>query len=123
MLKALAVLFGIILLAVGVLGFVPGAMPNGLLLGYFQVNAAHNAVHILTGIIALLAGFSGSVSSLWFFRLFGIIYVLFAIHGFIYGDAPILGMVANNGADTLLHLAIGVVALFIGFGCCSRCKP
>lgn len=125
MLKAIAILFGIVLLAIGVLGFVPGAMENGLLLGYFQVNLAHNLVHILTGVIALLAGFSGNVSSLWFFRLFGIVYALFAIHGFIYGDVPILGTVSNNAADTWLHTGVAALSLLLGFGCCcsKSCKP
>lgn len=124
MLKAIAILFGIVLLAVGVLGFVPGAMQNGLLLGHFQVNSAHNLVHILTGVIALLAGFSGNASSRWFFRLFGIVYALIALHGFIYGDAPVLGIVDNNAADAWLHTGIAALSLFFGFGCCcsSSCK-
>lgn len=121
MLRALAVVFGILFLAGGILGFIPSAMPNGLLLGYFQVNLAHNLVHLLTGVIALFCGLSGAVSSLWFFRLFGIVYALVAIHGFIYESQPILGIIANNAADTWLHTGVAVVSLLLGFGCCSRC--
>lgn len=123
MLRAVAILFGIALLTMGVMGFVPSAMPDGLLLGHFQVNLAHNFIHIITGMIALLAGFSGRLSSLWFFRIFGIIYALFALHGLVYGDAPILGIVSNNAADTWLHASIAIFSLLIGFGCCCHsCK-
>ncbi|PYL96244.1 MAG: DUF4383 domain-containing protein, partial [Verrucomicrobia bacterium] len=46
-------LFGIVFLAVGILGFVPGVTSdvNGMpmLLGIFHVNTAHNLVHIVSG--------------------------------------------------------------------------
>lgn len=124
MLRTIAIFFGIALLAAGILGFVPSAMQNGLLFGYLQVNLAHNFVHIITGVVALLAGFSGRLSSLWFFRIFGIIYALFAIHGLVYGDAPILGTISNNAADTWLHATIAIFSLLVGFGCCCShsCK-
>jgi Domain of unknown function (DUF4383) len=47
-------------LLIGILGFVPAVAPNEILLNIFHVNAAHNAVHLLTGIVALLAGMAGS---------------------------------------------------------------
>ena len=53
MVKTLGMLFGIVFLAVGVLGFVPGVTSdvNGMpmLLGIFHVNTAHNLVHIVSG--------------------------------------------------------------------------
>lgn len=122
MLRALAIIFGIVFLAIGVLGFIPSVTPNGLLLDYFLVNSAHNIVHLLTGAVALFAGLSGAVASLWFFRIFGLIYAAVAAHGFIYHDQPVLGLIANNAADTWLHTGVAVVSLLIGFGCCSRCK-
>jgi uncharacterized membrane protein len=54
MIKSAAILFGIVFLAVGILGFVPGVTTNEMLLGIFHVNAAHNVVHIASGIIFLL---------------------------------------------------------------------
>jgi len=122
MLKTIAILFGIVLMAIGVLGFVPSANPDGLLFGRFEVNLAHNVVHLLTGIIALLAGLSSTTASVWFFRLFGLVYALVAIHGFVYGDKPVLGVMANNAADTWLHTAIALVSLLLGFCCCGSCS-
>lgn len=122
MLKAIAILFGIVLLAIGVLGFVPSASTNGLLLGHFEVNLAHNIVHLLTGVVAILAGLSSRGAAIWFFRLFGIVYAVVAAHGFIYGNEPVFNILANNAGDTWLHTGIALVSLFLGFGCCGSCS-
>src|SRR5438132_3618228 len=47
MIKTAALLFGIVFLLIGILGFVPAVTPdNGMLLGIFHVNTAHNIVHL-----------------------------------------------------------------------------
>lgn len=47
MVKTAAILFGVVFLFIGILGFVPAATPaNGMLLGIFHVNTAHNIVHL-----------------------------------------------------------------------------
>lgn len=120
MLRTIAIIFGIIMLLVGILGYIPEANPNGLLLGLFHVNPPHNWIHILTGIIAILCGISNVPASRLFFQIFGIVYGIVAILGFFYGDRPILGIIANNMADNILHVVISAVALYLGFGCCCR---
>ncbi len=116
MLKKIAIGFGVIFVIVGILGFIPAVAPNGRLLGYFDVNAAHNAVHLATGVIALIVGFASEKASRTFFQIFGIVYALVAVLGFFMGDRPLLGIVSNNMADTWLHVLIAVVALYFGFG-------
>ena len=69
--KILALLFGVVFLLIGILGFVPAVAPNEMLLNIFHVNAAHNAVHLLTGIAALLCGMAGVGASKTFFKIFG----------------------------------------------------
>lgn len=123
MLKKLASLFGVIFLVIGVLGFVPAATTNGMLLGFFHVNLWHNIVHLLTGVIALSAGCgccaSCSICDKWtpklFFQAFGVIYGLVAVLGFWYGNEAIFGWIANNTADTFLHVGVAVVSLYLGF--------
>jgi hypothetical protein len=110
-----AILFGIIFLIVGALGFVPAATPNEMLLGIFHVNAAHNVVHLLSGAVALICGLNGAGASRWYFRIFGLVYGLVAVLGFVQGDTHLLGLIANNQADVWLHVAISVVALILGF--------
>jgi Domain of unknown function (DUF4383) len=51
MAKTFGMLFGIVFLAVGILGFVPGITTTGadgmsMLLSIFMVNTAHSFVHI-----------------------------------------------------------------------------
>jgi len=115
MLNKIAIAFGVVFVAVGVLGFVPPLAPDGKLLGLFEVNTLHNLVHLATGVIAIIVGLNSDSASRMFFRVFGAIYALVAALGFFYVEQPLLGLVANNNADTGLHLVIAVVALYLGF--------
>ncbi len=116
MLKTCAIIFGIILLIIGILGFVPQANPNGLLFGLFHVNLEHNLIHLVTGVVAIICGLATEHASRLFFQIFGIIYAIIAILGFYYGDRPIFEIVANNLPDAILHVVIAVIALYLGFG-------
>ena len=101
------------MLAVGVLGFVPGITGGGMLLGLFEVDTMHNIVHILTGIVAVaIAAVSGAYARL-FFRVFGVVYGLVAVLGLTMGG-NVLGMHMNM-LDHLLHVAIAAFALYVGF--------
>lgn len=115
MLKNIALLFGVIFVAVGAFGFVPSLAPGGLILGYFEVNILHSIVHLLSGAVAIYAGIQGSSASKLFFQVFGVIYGLVAVLGFFYGHGQILGVLANNPADTGLHTVIAIVSLYLGF--------
>lgn len=122
MIKRIAIAFGVIFLIVGALGFVPVVTPgaadgvSGRLLGVFAVDPAHNLVHIVTGLIAIGVGMVSDEASRMYFKVFGIIYGLVAILGFGYGSAPLLGLMANNLSDAVLHAVIAAAALFLGFG-------
>lgn len=111
MLRILAILVGIALVFVGVAGFLPQFMTDGLLFGYFQVDSLHNLFHLVTGVIAILSASSAGMAS-WFFKLFGLIYLAIGAAGFYYqGD---LTMMQMNEADNILHIAVGVVFLYFG---------
>ncbi len=115
MLKTAAILFGVVFLAVGVLGFVPGITNDQMLLGIFHVNAAHNVVHLLSGAVALWAGRTSAAYARTYFRVFGVVYAVVAVLGFYVGNGMLLGLISNNMPDTWLHVAIAVVALALGF--------
>jgi hypothetical protein len=121
MVKSAAILFGIVFLAVGILGFIPAvAAPdaNGMpmLLGIFMVNGTHSIVHIASGIVFLLCGMAGAGASRTFFKIFGLVYALVAILGFMKGEGMLLGLISNNPADTWLHVVLAAAMLFLGFG-------
>jgi hypothetical protein len=92
-----------------------------MLLGIFHVNTAHNAVHLLSGVVALICGMSGVGASRMYFRIFGLVYGAVAVLGFLNpGDTMLLGLISNNMADTWLHVAIAAVSLILGFMPASR---
>lgn len=115
MTKTPAMIFGVAFLLVGILGFVPAAAPDGMLLGLLHVNTAHNVVHLLTGAIALGAGLTSSSASRLFFQIFGVVYGIVAVLGFAYGNEPILGLMANNIPDAWFHLIVAAASLYLGF--------
>ena len=120
MVKTLGMLFGIVFLAVGILGFVPGISapgPDGMpmLLGIFMVNTAHSIVHIASGAVFLIASMSGAGAARLWFQLFGIVYAIVAVLGFRTPNGMLLGVISNNPADTYLHVGLAVAMLLIGF--------
>lgn len=116
--QKLAKVFGIVFLAIGILGFVPALTPDGHLLGLFEVDTMHNVIHILTGVLALLAAGSVSKAGL-FFKVFGVVYALVTVLGFVM-DGEVLGLIHTNMADNVLHLVVAAVALYAGFGMKSK---
>ena len=112
------IVIGVALLGGGLLGFVTGnpiasADPNALL----RVNAAHNAVHIVTGLVALGIGFGLRGETLANATIgFGVLYAL--VFGLLLIDPTMFGLFADapaNGADHVLHLAIAVVSIAVGY--------
>ncbi|XKT74734.1 MAG: DUF4383 domain-containing protein [Patescibacteria group bacterium UBA2163] len=115
MIQKLAWVFGAVFLAVGVLGFVPGITTDGHLLGIFEVDAVHNIIHLLTGLIFVWGALASASTSQMVFKVVGVVYALVAIIGFVQGDT-VLGLIATNMADHVLHVVLAVAILYIGFG-------
>jgi hypothetical protein len=121
MAKTFGMLFGIVFLAVGILGFVPGVTTTGadgmpMLLGIFMVNTADSFVHIASGVVFLLASMSGAGAARLWFQIFGLVYAVVAVLGFMTPNGMLLGLISNNPADTWLHVVLAVAMLAIGFG-------
>jgi Domain of unknown function (DUF4383) len=73
-------------------------------------------VHLLSGAVALGCVLGSVAASRLYFRIFGIVYGLFAVLGFVQGETLLLGLISNNTADVWLHVAIAVASLALGFG-------
>ena len=115
MAKSLGMLFGIVFLAVGILGFVPGVTKDEMLLGIFHVNLVHNVVHLLSGAVFLFASMAGAGPARLWFKVFGLIYAVVAVLGFMNPNGPVLGMISNNPAVTYLHVVLAAAMILIGF--------
>ena len=117
-----SLLFGITLLAVGILGFISnssfdvGSNVQGDNFIAFEVNGWHNLVHIASGLAGL--ALSRRADTARTFALgFGAVYLVVTIWGFVDGN-DVLGLLPVNAADNVLHLAIA--ALGIAAGLASR---
>jgi hypothetical protein len=121
-----ALLFGIVFLIVGIAGFIPGlTMDMGtlsfagnssmaMLLGLFQVSVLHNIVHLLFGIVGLLAARSAA-GSRSYLLIGGIIYaVLFVFGLFVANMAGAANFVPLNSADNVLHALLAVAMILLG---------
>ena len=111
MAKTVVKLFGWVLLVVGVVGFF-----NNPILGIFAVDTVHNLIHIVSGLVGIVMAGKGEGSAKMFAKVFGAVYALVAILGFVSSSDMILGLISSNGADNWLHVALAVVFLAVGFG-------
>jgi hypothetical protein len=121
--RTFALIFGIVFLAVGVLGFVPSVVQNsmgdglhqhGMLLGLFMISPLHNAVHLIFGLWGLAASRStgGAVA---YFKAVAVVYALLTVLGLIASTADLFGMVPLMGNNVYLHAALAIIAAFFGF--------
>jgi hypothetical protein len=116
MLKTIAFIYGIIFVVIGIMGFIPKFAPHHHLLGIFHINPLHNIIHLVTGIAGFWVCYTSQHASRIFFQVFGVIYGIVTILGFIAGNKEILGLIANNQADNVLHLIVAILSLYLGFG-------
>jgi hypothetical protein len=123
MLERLGILWGILFLLGGILGFVPGITEDDMFLGIFMVNTAHGIMHIASGAIFLIASMSGARAARLWFLIFGMVYAAVAVMGFMVGDGMICGLISNNRYDSWGHAVLALVLLLIGFTVSGRQKP
>jgi hypothetical protein len=114
---------GFTLVATGALGFFYNAdfstgnatiEDRDAVLGVLDVNGWHNIVHLATGALAL--AFAGSPGGARAYALaFGVTYLLVATLGFAYGDGDsIFKLIPVNTEDNVLHVVLGLAALWAG---------
>lgn len=114
MTKTFALVFGVVFLIIGILGFVMNPI-----LGLFEVDALHNWIHLLTGAAGIIGGLSGDKSAKMYLQVFGVIYAIVAVVGLVSNDR-VLGILTANTADDILHVVLAAALLWAGFG---KMKP
>jgi hypothetical protein len=110
---------GATLVVAGIVGFFysasfgsPGEVEEAF--GVFAVNGWDNVLHILTGVLGLIAAdYASRRYSLWL----GVFYVALAFWGFTIGSGEsILGFLPVNTGDNLLHLVLGALGVLAALG-------
>lgn len=122
MAKTLAIVFGIVLVVAGVLGFVPNSFVGAGAI--FDTNHMHDIVHLVLGLVLLAVAFMAPAKSGLWLKILGIVLLLLAVLGFIMvpNGGDMFGL-ATNMADHLLHVVLGVVFLVAGFAGKGGAKP
>ncbi len=115
--QMVALVFGAIYLAVGILGFLPFlggsiTLTNTKLLGLFNINLLHNLVHVVIG-IAGLAAVTSIPNARRFCQVVGVILLLLGVLGVVVANP--LGLLYIGGLDIALHLVTGAVLAYFGF--------
>ena len=120
--KSAALLFGVIFIIVGILGFVDNPIVGTSQDAIFHADSMHNYIHIGSGVLFLLFALAAPASLTGFMILFGIVYLLLGIIGIVNfgtdGFGKLFGILNVNGADNLLHIGLGV--LILAFALASR---
>ena len=110
MAKGYAVVIGLVLTLVGILGFVKSDL-FGL-----HFNLTHNFIHLLSGLIGLAAGLSGGGSGArTYAQVFGAVYTLVALAGFAGVPAFLVTTLNLNTSYNVIHIAVGLLGLLAGF--------
>jgi len=126
-----ALITGIAYLLIGLMGFVPSLVSEptvlpeyvaevgvrsgfGYLLGLFPINTAHNIVHLVVGVLGILASIALDSSRLYA-GLLGIFYATLAVLGFIPAAQTMFGLIPIYGNDIWLHAGTAAIAIYFGF--------
>jgi hypothetical protein len=112
--RGYAALVGVVLIAVGLIGFVDNPLVGRT--GLFTTDTIHNLVHIVSGAIALAISFGRTESAvsnglIGFGVLYAVVFVLLLVSPTMFGILT----VPVNGADHVLHAALAIVSLAVGF--------
>jgi hypothetical protein len=122
----LAAVFGVVFLLVGVAGFFAAPPPvdalplqmnhgHGMALGLFPVNTLHNVVHLLFGVLGLMAAGGILFGARAYFQVLAVSYALLAVLGAIPATQTTFGLIPIYGNDVWLHALVAVAAGVIGF--------
>ncbi|MFG1928859.1 DUF4383 domain-containing protein [Cryptosporangium sp. NPDC048952] len=125
LIQVAAVAVGAVFLLVGIASFVPGLtsdyhqmsaagrLSHAKLLGFFEVSALHNAVHLLFGVVGVML-VRTPVSARCYLVGGGAIYLILWVYGLLIDQGSAANFVPVNTADNWLHLLLGVGMLAVG---------
>lgn len=123
--RQFALVLGIAFVVAGVAGFfpTPADPPAGLTqthgfghaLGLLPVNTIHNAVHILFGLMGIMASRGSLMSARGYAQFVAIAYGLLTVMGLLPQTNTTFGLIPIYGNDVYLHAVIAAAAAYFGF--------
>ncbi len=115
MAKTLSFISGVILVLLGLLGFISNPLVGANAL--FVADGAHNLIRIILGVILLAVALWASESSVLWLKLIGVITFLLGLIGILTVPAiggTLLGIAGTNGASNWLNLIVGALIFTAG---------
>ncbi|MGW5918687.1 DUF4383 domain-containing protein [Nocardia fluminea] len=128
-----ALVVGAIFLLVGVLGFIPGVTTDydtlrwaghesqAQLFGIFTVSVLHNLVHLVFGVLGLIAA-AGAATARIFLLGGGVVYLALWVYGLLVDQHSDANFVPLDDADNWLHLGLGLGMVALGLILSRRTK-
>ncbi|GHO46601.1 DUF4383 domain-containing protein [Ktedonospora formicarum] len=115
--RTIALIIGIVFTILGIAGLIlTPTMAVRNMLG-FDVDIVHSIFHLVTGLLGLIAAFTGW--SRLFNQIFGVVYLIIGLAGLVYpglySRGLFLSMMHNNVGDHILHLVTGAIAACVGY--------
>ena len=110
---------GAILVILGVVGLLPVFTKENT--PWFWLDTGENVAHIVLGVVAIAAAYLLNDANLqkWLVAVVGVVALFFGVYGFVVAGAaqPNTFGISNleSPADNLLHLVVGVWALYAAF--------
>ncbi|MBJ6361449.1 DUF4383 domain-containing protein [Paenibacillus sp. MAHUQ-46] len=105
--RRFAALSGFVFLLLWALGFF-----TSHLFGLFHLNVTHNVIHLVFGVLGLLAA-SQDGYAYRYSQVLGIVFIILAVLGFFVKN--LFGLLTFGLSDNVLHFIIGAVGLYFGF--------
>ena len=131
--RTATLIVGVVFLLVGLLGFVPGITNHfstmsfaghnsqAKLLGIFQVSILHNVVHLLFGVVGILAARTAAAARS-FLIVGGVIYLVLWIYGLVINKSSGANFVPVNNPDNWLHFVLGIGMIGLGVALARRTR-
>ncbi|MDP1690173.1 MAG: DUF4383 domain-containing protein [bacterium] len=115
MAETFTIIFGIILMLLGLLGFVNNSLIGANAL--FAADTVHNVIHLLLGGVLLVAAFWASEKATFWLKIIGAVTFLLGLIGLLTAPSTgglLLGIAYSNGASDWFHLVFGAVIFVAG---------
>ena len=115
MAKTFAIMFGIILMLLGLLGFTSNPLIGANAL--FVADSVHNGIHIILGSIFLAVAFWSSRNAELWLKIIGAVVFLLGFIGILTvpsAGGTLLGIAYTNGTSNGFHLIAGIVIFIAG---------
>ena len=118
---------GVLLIVVGVLGFIPGVTTQyselaflgpdstALFLGLFQVSMLLNIVQLAIGATGLAMSRNNPMGARNFLMGFGLLYIVLSVYGLVVGVGSAANFLSLNATDAWAFMILGVAMLVAGW--------